>query len=124
ALAVGVHAVAHVERVLHGGRNAFRPLPDVDSTVVRMLPLAPPPLDQPFEAALRSLTRIAFGQRRKQFQRILRDALQLTPGDVATLSRTTGFDLSARPETFAPSDFIRLARTLKESLPPPPGGTA
>lgn len=112
ALAVGVQAVADVERVTHVGRGAFRPVPDVDSTVIRVLPHDPPRLTPPEEAALRVLTRTAFGQRRKQFQRILRDACHVDPDDIGDLERETGFDLRRRPETFSPPDFIRLAAEL------------
>jgi 16S rRNA (adenine1518-N6/adenine1519-N6)-dimethyltransferase len=114
ALAVGVQSVARVERVVQVGRKAFRPVPDVDSTVIRITPLEPPPLQASEEVALRTLTRAAFGQRRKQFQRILRDAFGLQPSDVEELERLTRFDLRARPETFAPAEFIRLSRALQE----------
>ncbi len=112
ALAVGVQAVAKVERVVHVGRAAFRPAPDVESTVIRISPFHPSPLEPAAEAALRRLTRAAFGQRRKQLQRILRDAYHLSPADVEALERRTGFDLRARPETLSPTEFIRLAAAL------------
>ncbi|MEW5929285.1 MAG: 16S rRNA (adenine(1518)-N(6)/adenine(1519)-N(6))-dimethyltransferase RsmA [Gemmatimonadota bacterium] len=112
ALAVGVRAVADAERVLHVGRKSFRPVPDVESTVVRITPHDPPRLPPEEEGALRELTRAAFGQRRKQFQRILRDAYRLSPEEVEALGAELGVDLRDRPETFAPEDFIRLARAL------------
>jgi len=112
ALAVGVRAVADAERVLHVGRGSFRPVPDVESTVVRITPHVPPRLPQEEEGALRVLTRAAFGQRRKQFQRILRDAYALSPAELEALGAALGFDLAQRPETFSPEEFIRLARAL------------
>jgi 16S rRNA (adenine1518-N6/adenine1519-N6)-dimethyltransferase len=112
ALAVGVQSVADAERVLHVGRRAFRPAPDVESSVVRIVPHAPPRLDPQTEGAVRALTRIAFGQRRKQFQRILRDAHHLTPEQVAALEGETGFDLRQRPEQLSPPQFVTLARVL------------
>jgi 16S rRNA (adenine1518-N6/adenine1519-N6)-dimethyltransferase len=112
ALAVGVQSVADAERVLHVGRQAFRPVPDVESSVVRITPHHPPRIEPGEEAALRRLTRAAFGQRRKQFQRILRDAYSLSPEQVAELEHATGFDLRDRPETLAPEHFLVLARAL------------
>ncbi len=112
ALAVGVRSVADAERVLHVGRKSFRPVPDVESTVVRITPHVPPRLPQEEEGALRRLTRAAFGQRRKQFQRILRDAYGLSPEEVEALGAELGFDLRDRPETFSPEQFILLARAL------------
>ena len=112
ALAVGVRAVAEVERVMNVGRAAFRPAPDVESAVIRVVPHDPPRLSPEDEAALRTLTRFAFGQRRKQFQRILRDAYRLSVEEVAAVGREVGMDLQARPESFPPERFIDLARAL------------
>jgi 16S rRNA (adenine1518-N6/adenine1519-N6)-dimethyltransferase len=114
ALAVGVQSVARVTRVLQVARTAFRPAPDVDSTVIRITPIRPEPLDVAEEAALRRLTRAAFGHRRKQFQRILRDAVGVTEGSLVEIADSTGLDLRARPETLSPADFIRLARALRD----------
>jgi 16S rRNA (adenine1518-N6/adenine1519-N6)-dimethyltransferase len=112
ALAVGVQTVADVERVLNVARGAFRPAPDVDSSVIRIRPHDPPRLSEEDERAVRTLTRAAFGQRRKQFQRILRDAYSLSPERIDELQRATGMSLTQRPETFAPDRFVALARAL------------
>lgn len=117
ALAVGVRSLARAERVLHVGPRAFRPVPDVESAVVRIVPVDPPPLTEAEETALRRLTRNAFGRRRKQFQRILRDAYGLDPDDIARLQHETGYDLRARPETFGPDEFVHLARLLDRAAP-------
>jgi 16S rRNA (adenine1518-N6/adenine1519-N6)-dimethyltransferase len=113
ALAVGVQVVADVELVLRVGRKAFRPVPDVESSVIRIRPHAPPRVEPEDETAVRALTRVAFGQRRKQFQRILRDAFRLDHPDIEALERVTGMDLRQRPETFAPDRFVALARALQ-----------
>ena len=114
ALTVGVRSVAEVDRVLKVPASAFRPVPAVDSVVIRVRPIRPIPLSGEEETALRTLTRAAFQRRRKQFQSILRSHsdLDLTHEQVATLGETTGFDLRRRPETFSPEDFIRLSRAL------------
>jgi 16S rRNA (adenine1518-N6/adenine1519-N6)-dimethyltransferase len=113
ALAVGVQAVAEVSRVMNVSRDAFRPVPDVMSSVVRIVPHDPPRLTADDEAALRELTRAAFQQRRKQFQRILRDAYGLSVDEVAEVGRAAGMDLVQRPETFSPQKFIDLAQVLR-----------
>ena len=113
ALAVGVRAVADAERVLNVGRKSFRPVPDVESTVIRVIPHDPPRVTEEDERSLRHLTRAAFGQRRKQFQRILRDAYRLTPEQVEEVQGGLGIDLRDRPETFSPERFIALARDLR-----------
>ena len=114
ALAVGVQAVAEVSRVMNVSRDAFRPVPDVMSSVVKIVPHNPPRLTVEEEAGLRELTRAAFQQRRKQFQRILRDAWHLSVEQVEEVGRAAGMDLVQRPETFPPQKFIDLARVLRE----------
>lgn len=117
ALSVGVRMVARVERVLRVRRTAFRPVPRVDSVVVRIRPFHPPRITAAREKAVRVLTRAAFQRRRKQFQRILRDdpAYCLSRGRVAEVETRSGLDLTRRPETFAPEDFVRLAKTLERT---------
>jgi 16S rRNA (adenine1518-N6/adenine1519-N6)-dimethyltransferase len=120
ALAVGVRAVADAERVMNVGRQSFRPVPDVESSVIRIVPHDPPRVTPRDERSLRHLTRAAFGQRRKQFQRILRDAYGLSVEEVAALGAEVGMDLQSRPESFAPERFLDLARALRERSAPPP----
>jgi 16S rRNA (adenine1518-N6/adenine1519-N6)-dimethyltransferase len=113
ALAVGVQAVADASRVLNVSREAFRPVPDVMSSVVKIVPHDPPRLRQDEEGALRELTRAAFQQRRKQFQRILRDAYNLSVEEVEALGAGVEMDLRQRPETFSAERFIDLSRALR-----------
>jgi 16S rRNA (adenine1518-N6/adenine1519-N6)-dimethyltransferase len=124
ALAVGVRAVADAERVLNVGRKAFRPVPDVESAVIRIVPHDPPRVEVQDERALRTLTRASFGQRRKQFQRILRDAYGLSVEQVEALGREVGMDLQSRPESFPPERFVDLARALRQRGAQPRGVSA
>jgi 16S rRNA (adenine1518-N6/adenine1519-N6)-dimethyltransferase len=115
ALSVGVRSVARVERLFHVGRGAFRPVPRVDSTVLRIVPLWPPPLTSQDEADLRALTRVAFAWRRKQLQKTLRSAPEygLDPATLAAVATETGVALDSRPEELDPETMIRLARSLR-----------
>ena len=115
ALSVGVRTVARAERVLRVPSSAFRPVPAVDSVVIRVTPLRPEPLTANEEASVRALTRMAFQQRRKQFQSILRNQPDrgLSHEQIQALESVTGFDLRQRPETFSPQDFIVLSRALE-----------
>ena len=114
ALTVGVRCVASVERVLQVPRGAFRPVPGVDSAVVRITPFAPPHLSPDEERSLRVLTRASFEWRRKQIQKILRDheALRISRTRLDDLSRETGWDLTRRPETLSPEEFVRLSEFI------------
>jgi 16S rRNA (adenine1518-N6/adenine1519-N6)-dimethyltransferase len=115
ALTVGVQAVAAVERLFHAGRGAFRPVPNVDSTVVRITPHRPPRLSAGEEVDLRALTRTAFGWRRKQLQKTLRaaPAYALDAEQLERIARETGIALDRRAESLAIDQFTTLARALR-----------
>lgn len=115
ALTVGVRSVARVERLFQVGRLAFRPVPDVDSTVVRITPMTPPPLSPTEEGDVRALSRVAFSYRRKQLQKILRSApeYRLARGRLDAVQRETGIALDRRPETLSPLEFAALAKVLR-----------
>jgi 16S rRNA (adenine1518-N6/adenine1519-N6)-dimethyltransferase len=112
ALAVGVRTVADVERVVNVGRKAFRPVPDVESAVIRIVPHTPPRLGESEERRVRALTRAAFGQRRKQLQRILRDAYGMSADEAQDLCTELGIDPRERPEGLSPAGFVALAALL------------
>jgi 16S rRNA (adenine1518-N6/adenine1519-N6)-dimethyltransferase len=115
ALSVGVRSVARVERLFNVGRGAFRPVPRVDSSVIRIEPLVPPPLSGAEERDLRELTRTAFSWRRKQLQKILRTApaYALEAAGIGLLEGDTGIDLELRPEQLDPASFILLSQALR-----------
>lgn len=114
ALAVGVRSVADVERVVHVPRQVFRPVPGVDSTVVRITPHAPPRLSEADEVSLRVLVRAGFQWRRKQLQKILRDHpdLALDRAGLERVEAETGFALTDRPERFSPDELLALSRAV------------
>ena len=115
ALTVGIQSVANVERLFVVPRGAFRPVPNVDSAVVRIVPHRPVPLSETEELDLRALTRAAFSWRRKQLQNILRNAegYGMTTEQVQRIADTTGLRMSDRPEQVTPDQFIVLARELR-----------
>ncbi|HET9438518.1 MAG TPA: 16S rRNA (adenine(1518)-N(6)/adenine(1519)-N(6))-dimethyltransferase RsmA [Longimicrobiales bacterium] len=115
ALSVGVQAVAEAERLFVVPRGAFRPVPKVDSAVVRIVPRRPFELTPRDEADLRDLTRAAFAMRRKQFQKILRSAagFELDATQVGALEAQMGFALTVRPEELSATQFVALSRLLR-----------
>ncbi len=124
ALTVGLRAEAEVRRLFHVGRSAFRPVPNVDSTVIEIRPRPasrtggrPKAPDLAMESGerLRALTRAAFGLRRKQLQKILRIApgYGLPPDEAEAVLEELGIPPTARPETLEPETFIALAAALE-----------
>ena len=114
ALSVGVRARAEARLAFRVGRRAFRPVPAVDSVAVVIEPAADCPEEHELKA-LRDLTRVAFSRRRKQIRRILRDAPEygLSAAAADAVLAEAGADPTARPETFDPGLFLRLAALLR-----------
>lgn len=120
ALSVGVQAVADAERLFVVPRGAFRPVPGVDSAVVRIVPRRPYHLSADEEIDLRSLTRAAFAMRRKQFQKILRSAAGygLSAEQITVLEAELHQPLTVRPEELSPEQFVQISRVLRrQGLP-------
>lgn len=114
ALSVGLRAMASVELLFRVNRKAFRPVPGVDSAVIRIRPFSPPMMDEAEEVRLRHLVRSAFQWRRKQLGRILRDHpdLRYPRGVCETAATEVGFELDSRPERLTPEEFVALAAAL------------
>lgn len=86
-------------RLFKVARGAFRPPPEVDSAVVRLVPLREPPACD--ETILADVVRGAFSARRKT----LRNALRIEAEDFAALK----IDPRLRPENLSPADYVRVA---------------
>jgi 16S rRNA (adenine1518-N6/adenine1519-N6)-dimethyltransferase len=114
ALSVGVRTVARAEKLFRVRRGAFRPVPGVDSAVVRITPLRPEPLTLAEEERLRRTVRAAFQWRRKQLRKILRDHpdLACSEAEVERVLGETGLPAETRPERLEPEDFVRLTAAL------------
>jgi 16S rRNA (adenine1518-N6/adenine1519-N6)-dimethyltransferase len=116
ALSIGVQARADARIAFRVGRQAFRPTPAVDSSVLVIEP-RPDVASQERLEALRVLTRVAFSRRRKQLGRILRSAPEyaLAADEVERVLDSIGVSGRARPETLTPSQFLSLAAILGEA---------
>lgn len=115
ALSVGVQIRARPEVAFGVSRQAFRPVPDVESVTVVLEPRADRPAPE-LEKAVRRLTRACFSRRRKQLQKILRSAPEygLEKRAARELCRELGLDPRVRPEKVPPATFLRLARRLED----------
>ena len=121
ALSIGVQTRARAGLAFKVGRNAFRPVPGVDSAAVVLEPTtAAGSVDA---ARLRRLVRAAFSRRRKQMRTILRSpAYGLDREQADGMLRGLGIDPGARPETLAPEQFEALAARLETIEGPHAGG--
>lgn len=107
SLLVACRARAEIVRRLPAG--AFSPPPRVESGVVRLEPLAAPPVTSAEELdALRGWVQALFQGRRKQIGGLLRERLGAA-GAAAALERG-GWSRAVRPENLRLDDFLLLAR--------------
>jgi 16S rRNA (adenine1518-N6/adenine1519-N6)-dimethyltransferase len=92
--------------------GAFRPPPKVDSSVVRLVPLAAHELHDADPLRVHAVVKAAFAQRRKTLANGLK---QLMDADAI---RQAGVDPGVRAETLAPADFVRLAKVVDTGRAP------
>jgi 16S rRNA (adenine1518-N6/adenine1519-N6)-dimethyltransferase len=108
-LSVMLQLACKVEPLLRVAPGAFRPPPQVDSAVVRLVPLEPARRPDPGLArAIDAVVRAAFGQRRKTLANALRGVLD------ADAIRAAGIDPRARAENVSPSGFVALAHAAQQ----------
>jgi len=109
---VSVKVAALAEAALAGSvsRNAFYPVPKVDSVLVRLRPLAQPETGD--RQSLFDVVDTAFRQRRKR----LRNALarpQRPPASIEAALRTSGLGAGVRAEELDLDGFVRLTAALR-----------
>ncbi|MDO5675172.1 MAG: 16S rRNA (adenine(1518)-N(6)/adenine(1519)-N(6))-dimethyltransferase RsmA [bacterium] len=108
-------ACADVEPLLAVGPAEFHPQPQVDSLVLRLSFYPEPARIKPLGAFNRSLfsriVRAAFAQRRKTLLNALRP-LEADKEKLAMLLESADIAPTARAETLAPADFIRLSQVM------------
>ena len=112
ALSVNAQALARVEILFRVAPGSFRPPPKVESAVVRITPLANPVIADDEQPDFRKLVQDAFGMRRKQMRRVVRELLDIDASAADAVLASAGIDPSVRPETLSPDAFARLARTI------------
>jgi 16S rRNA (adenine1518-N6/adenine1519-N6)-dimethyltransferase len=112
ALSVNVQALSRVENLFRVAPGSFRPPPKVESAVVRLTPLATPVIADAEHPRFRRLVQDAFGMRRQQMRRVVRELLDVGAEEADVILAAAGVDPSVRPETLSPEDFARLSRAI------------
>ena len=95
-----------MEKLLDVPAAAFAPAPKVESAVVRLTPLRPPPCIARDEALFGRVVAAAFSQRRKTLRNSLRS--MVGPGEFAAL----GIAPTARAQELSVAQFVALADTV------------
>ncbi len=102
-----VRILFDVEKLFDVGRGAFRPAPDVTSTVVRLTPRAGAKL----EPHVREAVNRAYLHRRKMVRKTL-DGFAGGESEIARVLESIGRAAGARPEELEPDDWLRLLAAL------------
>lgn len=110
ALSVNLQSLAHVETLFRVAAGAFHPPPKVESAVVRVTPRPDPVVTTAEEGPFRELVQAAFGMRRKQMRRVIRQLRPMTVEQADALLTDCGIEPTARPETLTPVQFAALLR--------------
>lgn len=106
SLSVQYYAEASLQFIIP--KEAFRPMPKVDSAVIRMDIREKPPVDVKDEKMLFRIIRAAFSQRRKTLSNSLKPLIP----DCKDLLKKADIDPIRRAETLSIQDFARLANLL------------
>lgn len=113
AVTVMVQYAATVARAFDVGRHAFVPAPEVDSTILHLIPYEKRPIQAQSDAVLRRVVKAAFSQRRKT----LRNSLSSLGCDKALIRQAleaASIEDSRRAETLSVAEFVALADAFYE----------
>lgn len=110
AMGVMVRTYCDVSTVAKVGAGSFVPPPKIDSTVVKLVPLAQPRAPIADEKHYSAVVHAAFGQRRKTLRNALRAMFDDAAVDEALA--TTKIDGQRRGETLDIAEFARLAMAI------------
>lgn len=112
ALSVNVQAVANAQVLFRVPPGAFLPPPKVESAVIRIEPRADPVVAPEEEARFRRFVIDAFGMRRKQMRRVVRELCSIDAAGADAALERAGIEPAARPETLTPAQFAALVRAV------------
>jgi 16S rRNA (adenine1518-N6/adenine1519-N6)-dimethyltransferase len=109
-LSVMLQYCAEARELMQVKAARFFPVPKVDSTVVGIHFVSPPPFPADDEALLFRVIKAAFGKRRKTLRNALSQSdLQLEPATCEQLLAQAGLDPTRRAETLSVEEFVRLS---------------
>lgn len=108
AVTVMVQYLATASRAFDVGRRAFTPPPDVDSTILHLVPYKERPIQAKDDAMMRRVVKAAFSQRRKTLRNSLA-SLGVDKAIIAMALEKAGIDEQRRAESLSVAEFVTLA---------------
>lgn len=114
SITLKVHYYATISVLHEISRKNFLPVPEVDSTLVRMDFLSGPRLRVKDEERLFDLIDRSFQHRRKMLRSCLKSDFGLTSEGLRELERTSDIDLRRRGETLSLREFASVSEKMEK----------
>lgn len=111
-LSVSIQSRCRIEKICLVSKHCFRPMPQVESLLLRLSPLPHPLFNQREERNFFSVVRAGFAHRRKTLPNSLKRSLGFSLSAIKAAMEQCGLSLNARAETLSPADFKRLSKIL------------
>jgi 16S rRNA (adenine1518-N6/adenine1519-N6)-dimethyltransferase len=112
-LSIGIQLYGKPEIVEYVPAKCFYPEPEVDSTLLRILPYKEPPLDIPYFKEFFTFVKAGFSTARKQLVNSLANGLGIPKERVRNLLENTGISPRRRAESLTLEEWSRLWREYK-----------
>ena len=110
SISVFVAVNAGVRNCFRVSPGAFFPRPEVDSTVLEVIPRPFPGTTAEEREAASRMARASLGTRRKTLANALGHGLGVATGDVRAILASVGIDAARRGETLSVAEFVALGR--------------
>lgn len=114
ALSVAVQYYCEIDYVVTVPKEAFYPIPKVDSAVIHLRLRAKPPVELLSEKLFFECVKKGFGQRRKTLHNALTGICELDKDATGRLLEAAGIDPVRRAETLSLEEFAALANCLAQ----------
>ncbi len=108
-LSVIIQYYCQVEKLFRVPATAFRPIPKVESAIVKLTPHATLPHPAHSVRTLEQVLRLAFNQRRKTIRNSLKTLLS------ATQLTALGVDPGLRAENLSLADYVRISNSIDDT---------
>ena len=110
SISVFVALNADVRSLFRVSPGAFHPRPEVDSTVLEVIPRAFPGTSREEREEASRMARASMGTRRKTIVNALSRGLEITTEETRAMLQDARIDSSRRGETLSAEEFVTLAR--------------
>ncbi len=114
-LSLAIQSLYYVDLIHSVSRTCFIPRPEVDSCIVRLRKINPPPISMEKRKKVMQVIHAAFSQRRKSLKNALSKspALQYPVSLVIEALQLANIDPTQRAETLSWNDFVQLTEKLE-----------